>query len=201
MSISLHRANLSSRPAAALIYRIFSSFPWLTHLSIDYAKCIFLNCQMLSLTHHLPIDYAGGSSKPQVISGTLSQRPSAAFLESPHSPPPPRQPQQDRSHISPTQSHFWQMVGIALQAAPFCFVTAAVPTTSAVVESTTVSTNYKFNRRLFVFLFTKKTATVGQIVRSGPYQCCSVHVNLQEGGSGNSKTRKKAETFHNSRSH
>lgn len=54
----------------------------------------------------------------------------------------------------------------------------------------------------FSFFFsTKKTATVGQIVRSGPYQCCSVHVNLQEGGSGNSKTRKKAETFHNSRSH
>ena len=101
-----------------------------------------------------------------------------------------RQPQQDRSQHNPTfdkwlESHFnlqrrFHHSVLSRQQSP--------PTTNLTAA--------------FSFFFsTKKTATVGQIVRSGPYQCCSVHVNLQEGGSGNSKTRKKAETFHNSRSH
>ena len=101
-----------------------------------------------------------------------------------------RQPQQDRSQHNPTfdkwlESHFnlqrrFHHSVLSRQQSP--------PTTNL-----TAAFSFFFSR--------KKTATVGQIVRSGPYQCCSVHVNLQEGGSGNSKTRKKAETFHNSRSH
>ena len=65
-----------------------------------------------------------------------------------------RQPQQDRSQHNPTfdkwlESHFnlqrrFHHSVLSRQQSP------------PVVESTTVSTNYKFNRRLFLFLFTKK---------------------------------------------
>ena len=152
---------------------------------------------MLSLTHHLPIDYAGGSSKPQVISGTLSQRPSAAFFGKSTSTAANHN-RIDHNTI-PLLTNGWNRTSSCNRGFTilFCHGSSLHQWWSPPQSPPTTNLTAAFS----FFFSTKKTATVGQIVRSGPYQCCSVHVNLQEGGSGNSKTRKKAETFHNSRSH
>ena len=113
-----------------------------------------------------------------------------------------RQPQQDRSQHNPTfdkwlESHFNLQRRRRRFTILFCHGSSLHQWWSPPQSPPTTNLTAAFS----FFFSTKKTATVGQIVRSGPYQCCSVHVNLQEGGSGNSKTRKRAETFHNSRSH
>ena len=196
MSISFHRANLSSRPAAALIYRIFASFPWLTHLSIDYAKCIFLNCQNAFPYSPPPHRLCGGEFK---ATSHLWNSVTETLFWKVHLHRRGNHNRIDHNTI-PLLTNGWNRTSTCSGGAVailFCHGSSLhqwwSPPQSPPATNLTAAFSFFFS--------TKKTATVGQIVRSGPYQCCSVHVNLQEGGSGNSKTRKKAETFHNSRSH